>query len=153
MRPGRFKPSQSADGGARRSCAGMSEGLPRWVHSDLPSSAPPDSMAVAPLRAGPSCGLPGQAPEQRDWVKIQSAKSSKAGQDSTGVDSVITDEAELMTNCQTSNQPKVGPAASQAITNAMARMDAPARPTCRSHQRANEEKCESLLPIYATGSK
>src|SRR5207244_3891699 len=43
-------------------------------------------VAVTPLRAGPSCGLPGQAPEQRDWVKIQSAKSSKVGQDSTGVD-------------------------------------------------------------------
>ena len=43
-------------------------------------------MAVTSLRAGPFCGLAGQAPEQRDWVKIQSAKSSKVGQDSTGVD-------------------------------------------------------------------
>jgi hypothetical protein len=43
-------------------------------------------VAVTSLRAGPSYGLPGQAPEQRDWVKIQSAKSSKVGQDSTGVD-------------------------------------------------------------------
>ena len=43
-------------------------------------------MAVTSLRAGPSYGLPGQAPEQRDWVKIQPAKSSKLGQDSTGVD-------------------------------------------------------------------
>ncbi|MEY2606806.1 MAG: hypothetical protein QOH31_4633, partial [Verrucomicrobiota bacterium] len=41
---------------------------------------------VAPLRAGPSYGLPGQAPKRREWVKIQSAISSKAGQDSTGVD-------------------------------------------------------------------
>src|SRR6516162_9308071 len=43
-------------------------------------------VAVTSLRAGPSCGLPGQAPEQRDWVKIQSAKSSKVGQDSADVD-------------------------------------------------------------------
>src|SRR6516162_5418402 len=43
-------------------------------------------VAVTSLRAGPSYGLPGQAPEQRDWVKIQPATSSKAGQDSTGVD-------------------------------------------------------------------
>src|SRR5215813_5656065 len=39
------------------------------------------------LRAGPSCGLPGQAPEHRAWVKIQSAKPSQVVQDSTGVDS------------------------------------------------------------------
>ena len=42
--------------------------------------------AVTSLRAGPSYGLPGQAPEQRDWVKIQPATSSKVGQHSTGVD-------------------------------------------------------------------
>ena len=45
-------------------------------------------MAVAPLRAGPSCGLPGQAPKRQRWVKIQPAKSSQAGQNSTGVDSL-----------------------------------------------------------------
>jgi hypothetical protein len=48
----------------------------------------PTGTSRAPLRAGPSYGLPGQAPEQRGWVKIQSAKSTKAGQDSAGVDNV-----------------------------------------------------------------
>jgi transposase len=43
-------------------------------------------VAVTSLRAGPSYGLPGQAPEPRDWVKIQPAKSSKLGQNSSGVD-------------------------------------------------------------------
>jgi hypothetical protein len=46
-------------------------------------------VAVTSLRAGPSYGLPGQAPEQRNWIKIQPAKSIKPGQDSTGVDSFI----------------------------------------------------------------
>jgi putative transposase len=44
-------------------------------------------VAVTSLRAGPSYGLPGQAPEPRDWVKIQPTKSSKLGQNSSGVDS------------------------------------------------------------------
>jgi transposase len=46
-------------------------------------------VAVTSLRAGPSYGLPGQAPQPRDWVKIQPAKSSKLGQNSSGVDNVF----------------------------------------------------------------
>ena len=34
---------------------------PRWAHRDLPRAAPPRLVAVAAQRAGPSCGLPGQA--------------------------------------------------------------------------------------------
>src|SRR5262249_50925055 len=30
-----------------------------------------------PTRPGPSCGRPDKPPEQQDWVKVQSAKSSK----------------------------------------------------------------------------
>src|SRR5690242_5337293 len=48
----------------------------------------PHPVAVTPLRAGPSCGLPGQAPKHRTWVTIQSAKPSQVGQDSTGVDKI-----------------------------------------------------------------
>jgi hypothetical protein len=34
----------------------------------------------------------GTTPEQRDWVKIQSAKSTEVGQDSTGVDICVKSE-------------------------------------------------------------
>jgi hypothetical protein len=43
-------------------------------------------VAVAAQRAGPSRALPGQAPEQQTWVRIQSAETRKVGQDSTSVD-------------------------------------------------------------------
>jgi IstB-like ATP binding protein len=38
-------------------------------------------------------GLPGQAGKQPDWVKIQSAKSTKAGQHSTGVDKIAAEQS------------------------------------------------------------
>jgi hypothetical protein len=61
-------------------------------------------VAVTPLRAGPSCGLPGQAPERRAWVKIQSAKTTKTGQDSTGVDiNTREDRSDPIKPCAISN--------------------------------------------------
>jgi len=53
------------------------------------------------------------------------------------ITSVRTDDAVSMISCQVLDQSRIGPAASQAITKAIAVMQAPARPTCRSHQRAN----------------
>jgi len=64
--------------------------------------------------------------------------------------SVSTDEVVLMINCQVSDQPKVGPAASQTITKPMVMTEAPPRPTCRSHQLANEEMYQPLFSTFVT---
>jgi hypothetical protein len=53
---------------------------------DPPTRRSARLAAVAVQRAGPSRALPGQAPKQRTWVRIQSAETRKTGQDSTGVD-------------------------------------------------------------------
>ena len=68
----------------------MTKCLPRWVHRNPPRVASPDSWRslrsarVPPMHYPdklhrPSIGAIG-------WVRIQSAKSAKVGQNSTGVD-------------------------------------------------------------------
>src|SRR5215471_687512 len=48
--------------------------------------------------------------------------------------------AVLMTSCQVSDQPKIGPQAAQRRTAAIASRNVDDRPTCRSTQRANRAK-------------
>src|SRR6267154_1039514 len=61
--------------------------------------------------------------------------------------------AVLMTSCQVSDHPKIGPEAPQRTTTAMASRNVDDRPTCRSTQRANREKsgvaCASFLATRA----
>ena len=82
-------------------------------------------MAVTSLRAGPSDGLPGQAPEQRDWVKFQSAKSGKVGQDSTGVDKILLSQLVNVALKASIATEQLGPLALKGLTQPVVAYNVP----------------------------
>jgi hypothetical protein len=72
----------------------MTRSLPRWVHRNPPRAAPPDSWRslrsarVPPMHYLDKPHRPSLA--AIEWVRIRSAKRTKLGQNSTGVDKPST---------------------------------------------------------------
>jgi hypothetical protein len=71
----------------------MTRSLPSWVHRNPPRAAPPDSwrslrsVRVPPVHYLDNLRRPSLGATRR--VRIQSAKHSKLGQNSTGVDTSV----------------------------------------------------------------
>src|SRR5438876_5165890 len=83
----------AASAGSRTQHAsnGMTRSLPRWVHRNPPRAAPPDSWrSLRSARVPPMHYL--DKPHRPslgaiEWVRVRSAKRSRLGRNSTGVDS------------------------------------------------------------------
>ena len=94
--------AEGAAGRTQHASIGMTRSLSRWVHRDPPRAAPPDSWRSLRSARVPPMHYPDKQHRPSlgaiEWVRIRSAKRTKLGQNSTGVDTLDPGHSEQSQN-------------------------------------------------------